>query len=150
MIHKGLGDSTFFSFALIASTIGLGDFAPATKAGRLAAVVFIPMGVAAAGEILTSVGLAVVMRRQKNLFRSQLNKGLTMETLESMDANHDGKVSREEYVYYMLMEMGLVTKEELEELWDQFERLDGTNAGYLDHDDLLLMAKLRGAGLVES
>ena len=108
------------------------------------------MGVAAAGEILASVGLAVVMRRHKNVFRSQLNKGLSMETLHDMDANHDGKVMREEYVNYMLMEMGLVTKEELEELWDQFERLDGTNSGYLDHDDLLLMAKLRGAGLVES
>lgn len=108
------------------------------------------MGVAAAGEILASVGLAVVMRRQKSVFRSQLNKGLSMETLDNMDANHDGKVMREEYVNFMLMEMGLVTKEELEELWDQFGRLDGTNAGYLDHDDLLLMAKLRGAGLVES
>lgn len=73
-----------------------------------------------------------------------------METLKSMDSNDDGKVVREEYVSYMLMEMGLVTKEELEELWDQFERLDATKSGHLDHDDLVLMAKLRGAGLVES
>lgn len=108
------------------------------------------MGVAAAGEILASVGLAVVERRQKNLFRSQLNKGLSMETLHNMDANHDGKVMREEYVSYMLMEMGLVTKEELDELCDQFKRLDGTKSGYLDYDDLLLMAKLRSAGLMES
>lgn len=90
----------------------------------------------------------MVERRQKNLFRSQLNKGLTMETLKNMDANEDGKVVREEYVSYMLMEMGLVTKEELEELWGQFSRLDATKSGYLDHDDLILMAKLRGAGLV--
>lgn len=142
-------DSLYYGL-MTASTIGLGDFAPTTKAGRLAAVVFIPMGVAAAGEIMASVGLAVVMRRQKSVFRSQLNKGLSMETLNDMDVNHDGKVMREEYVYYMLMEMGLVTKEELEELCDQFERLDGTKSGYLDYDDLLLMAKLRGAGLVES
>ncbi len=147
-IHSHHSDNSFL--ASLASTIGLGDFAPKTKAGRLAAVVFIPMGVAAAGEILASVGLAVVERRQKKLFRSQLNKGLTMKTMQSMDLNHDGKVMREEYVSYMLMEMGLVTKEELEELWDQFERLDGTKSGYLDHDDLLLMAKLRGAGLIES
>ena len=108
------------------------------------------MSVAAAGEILASVGLAIVEHRQKELFRSQLNKGLTMETLQSMDANEDGKVVREEYVSYMLMEMGLMTKEELDELWDQFERLDAAKSGYLEHDDLMLMAKLRGAGLVES
>lgn len=73
-----------------------------------------------------------------------------METLDNMDANHDGKVVREEYVSYMLMEMGLVTKDELEELWDQFERLDATKSGYLDHDDLILLGKLRAAGLIES
>eukprot|EP00429_Kryptoperidinium_foliaceum_P040018 CAMPEP_0176170146 /NCGR_PEP_ID=MMETSP0120_2-20121206/87111_1 /TAXON_ID=160619 /ORGANISM="Kryptoperidinium foliaceum, Strain CCMP 1326" /LENGTH=318 /DNA_ID=CAMNT_0017507955 /DNA_START=257 /DNA_END=1209 /DNA_ORIENTATION=- len=73
-------DSLYYGL-MTASTIGLGDFAPQTKAGRLAAVFFIPMSVAAAGEILASVGLAVVERRQKRLFRSQLNKGLSLETL---------------------------------------------------------------------
>lgn len=142
-------DGLYFG-VVTASTIGLGDIAPQTNAGKLATVIFIPLSVAAAGEILASVGLAIVERRQRQVFRTQLNKGLTMETLQNMDANRDGKVVREEYVSYMLMEMGLVTKEELEELWKQFERLDATKSGHLDHDDLLLMAKLREAGLVES
>jgi Ca2+-binding EF-hand superfamily protein len=107
------------------------------------------MSVAAAGDILASVGLALVERRQKKIFQTQLNKGLATEHLKAMDLNQDGKVEREEYVLFMLAEMGLVNKNEIEELWEQFERLDVTKSGYLDHDDLLLMAKLRGAGLVE-
>jgi hypothetical protein len=128
----------------------LGDFAPATPAGRLAAVFVIPMTVAAAGEILASVGMALVERRQKNIFKNQLTQGgLTMDHLKAMDVNQDGKVEREEYVLFMLMEMGLVNKTEIDELWEQFERLDVTKSGCLDHEDLLLMAELRTAGLVE-
>ena len=115
----------------------------------MAAVFAIPICVAAAGEILASIGLALVERRQKKIFQSQLKKGLTTEHLKAMDADQNGKVEREEYVLFMLMEMGLVNRHEVEELQEQFDRLDATRSGYLDHEDLLLMAKLRSAGLIE-
>lgn len=120
-----------------------------TQAGRLAAVFVIPMSVAAAGEVLASIGMTMVERRQKQIFQKQLNNGLTMDHLRAMDTNADGKVVREEYVLFMLMEMGLVKKQEIDELWDQFARLDVTASGWLDREDLLLMARLRDAGLVE-
>ena len=126
-----------------ASTIGLGDFAPKTRNGRLCAVIFIPMAVAAIGEILAAVGLAQIARRQKTMFKNQLNLGLSTDHLEAMDSNGDGTVDREEYVLFMLLEMGLVSQSEIEELFDQFERLDVTDSGYLDQADLVLMAKLR-------
>ena len=107
------------------------------------------MSVAAAGEVLASIGMTMVERRQKQIFQKQLNNGLTMDHLRAMDTNADGKVVREEYVLFMLMEMGLVKKQEIDELWDQFARLDVTASGWLDREDLLLMARLRDAGLVE-
>jgi potassium channel subfamily K len=58
--------STVSCSIIPASTIGLGDFAPVTRAGRLAAVVVILMAVAAAGEILAGVGLALVEKRKRN------------------------------------------------------------------------------------
>lgn len=134
-------DSLYYAF-ITASTIGLGDFAPATKAGRLIAGFLIPLTVAAAGEILSSIGLALIEKRQKKLFDSQLGKGLTMKHLEAMDANKDGKVEREEYVLFMLLEMGLVTKHEIDDLFDQFDRLDVTRSGYLNQDDIMLIARL--------
>lgn len=107
------------------------------------------MSVAAAGEILASVGSALVEQRQKKIFQGQLENSLTVDHLKVMDANEDGKVDREEYVLFMLMEMGLVTKQEIEELQEQFGRLDVTRSGYLDQQDLLLMAKLRGSNATE-
>ncbi|KAL3934112.1 MAG: hypothetical protein SGBAC_010102 [Bacillariaceae sp.] len=135
-------DSVYYAL-ITASTIGLGDFAPATKAGRLLALLLIPMTVAAFGEILSNIGLALIARRQKKLFDGQLETGLTMAHLKIMDNNNDGKVDREEYVLFMLLEMGLVSKDEVEELTEQFDRLDRTRSGYLNQDDILLIASLR-------
>ena len=143
-----ISNSLYYSL-ITASTIGLGDLAPITKAGRLAAVVVIPMSVAAAGEILANVGLAIVERRQKFIFDNQLKAGLTEEYLKAMDADGNGKVDREEYVLFMLMEMGLVNDQEIQELRSQFDRLDATSNGYLDHEDLVLVSKLRSAGLID-
>ena len=65
----------------------------------------------------------------------------------AMDTDDDGKITREEYVQFMLIQMGKVGENELEELHQQFKRLDVTQSGYLDNDDLELMAKLRGANV---
>jgi Ca2+-binding EF-hand superfamily protein len=43
----------------------------------------------------------------------------------------------------MLMEMGMVSEHEIDELCKQFKRLDVTKSGYVDTEDLLLMQMLR-------
>jgi len=135
-------DSLYYAL-ITSSTIGLGDIAPATKVGRMIAVLLIPLTVAAAGEILSSIGLALIEQRQKKRFNEQLEKGLTMKHLQAMDGNGNGRVEREEYVLFMLMEMGLVTRHEVADLFDQFDRLDVTRSGYLNHEDIMLIASLR-------
>jgi potassium channel subfamily K len=132
-------------FASAASTIGFGERAPKTPAARLFAVFFIPLSVAAAGELLSGVALAISRRRQREVYEQQLESDLTIAHLRAMDSDGDGKITREEYVDFMLIEMGRVSKDELDELSMQFDRLDVTRSGYLDEDDLKLMAKLRGA-----
>lgn len=49
----------------------------------------------------------------------------------------------------MLLEMGLVSKDEIDDLWDQFSRLDVSKSGYLDQEDLIIMARLQQEGLIE-
>jgi potassium channel subfamily K len=124
-------------------SIGLGDFSPRTKSGRIVAIVLIPTLVAAAGEVLAGIALTLVERRQKAMYESQLKAGLTEEFIEAMDADGDGKVSREEYILFMLMEMGVVNQHEIDELCRQFKKLDVTKSGYLDTLDLILMQNLR-------
>ena len=93
--------------------------------------------------------MKLVERRQREVYRRQLESDLTIEHLDAMDGDGDGKITREEYIQFMLIEMGRVDKKEIDELDKQFDRLDVTRSGYLDNEDLELMAKLRGAQVVE-
>ncbi len=151
LVHHLNGHPRWFSLDSIylglitASTIGFGDFSPQTKWARLLAVVYIPLSVAAAGDLFSGLANALLVRRQREVFANQLEKDLTIKHLQAMDVDGDGKITREEYVQFMLIEMGLVSAEEFKELAEQFERLDVTRSGYLDNDDLKLMAELRGA-----
>lgn len=151
LVHHLNGHPQWFSLDSIylglitASTIGFGDFSPQTKWARLLAIVYIPLAVAAAGDLFSGLANALVVRRQREIFARQMESDLTIQHLQAMDADGDGKITREEYVQFMLIEMGLVSAGEFAELAEQFDRLDVTRSGYLDNEDLKLMAKLRGA-----
>ena len=128
-------DSCYYAF-ITAVTLGYGDFSPMTKPGRIWAIVFIPLAVAAAGEVLGNVATTIQERRQEKFYKSLMERELNVDRLLEMDTNHDGKVSREEYVEFMLKEMELVSQEEFAELHDQFEKLDTDGGGFLDKNDL--------------
>ena len=123
-------------YALVtAATIGFGDVSPQTPAARLFAVVFLPLSVAAAGELLSSIAMALIQRRQQAAYRQQLQREMTMDHVQIMDANGDGTVSQDEYVQFMLVQMGRVTQDELKDLqfcsfkhWMQMGRVHWINA----------------------
>jgi len=96
------------------------------------------------GELLSEIAVSLVKKRQREVYESQLKQSLTMEHLKAMDANGDGRITREEYVQFMLLEMRIITKKELDELHEQFDNLDVTRSGYLDDEDLKLMAERVG------
>lgn len=116
--------------------LGYGDFSPVTRNGRIYAIFFVPLAVAAAGEVLGSVASTLMERRQEQAYEQMMQRQLNLDRLLEMDTDHDGKVSREEYVAFMLQEMNLVTTEQLDELHTQFEKLDVDGGGYLDKNDL--------------
>ena len=91
---------------------------------------------AAAGEVLGNVATTLQERRQEMYYESIMKRELNVDTLLEMDTDHDGHVSREEYVEFMLKEMGLVSDDEFRELHDQFARLDKDGSGVLDKSDL--------------
>jgi potassium channel subfamily K len=127
-----------------ASTIGLGDISPVTRPARIAAVVYIPMAVAAAGDLLSNAASALLEQRQQKVYQQQLEQMLTITRLHEMDQDQSGRISRAEFLKFMLMEMALVEADELRDLDSQFDRLDKDQTGYLDTTDLALMAKYRG------
>jgi potassium channel subfamily K len=135
-------DSIYYSF-ITAGTLGYGDFSPVSRPGRLWGVVFIPLAVAAAGDVLGNVASALLERRQEKFYHSLMERELNMQQLVEMDTDNSGTVSREEYVAFMLKEMELVSEEQFEELHAQFKKLDVDGGGYLDKMDLSMILSKR-------
>lgn len=130
-------DSIYYAF-ISAVTLGYGDFAPVTRRGRLWAILFIPTAVAAAGEVLGNIATQLQEQRHRQYYNALLQRELDLEGLARMDLNHNGQVSREEYVEFMLQEMDLVSAEDFAELHSQFAKLDVDGGGFLDQNDIPL------------
>jgi Ca2+-binding EF-hand superfamily protein len=137
-----LVDSIYYAF-ITAGTVGYGDVSPTSPGARLWAVIFIPLAVAAAGDVLGTVTSSFLEHRRRQVYESFVDQELTMKDLDIMDTDKNGRVTRDEYVDWMLVQLDIVRKEQLDELYAQFDRLDVTRSGYLDEDDLKLMAKLK-------
>jgi potassium channel subfamily K len=139
-----LCDSFYYSL-ITATTIGFGDYSPTTRAGRIMAIALIPVLLAAAGDFFARVGIFVMRKRTQQLFASQAERAewLTQERVTEMDLDGDGRVSKAEYVLYMLIETGIVDKDESLLLEEQFERFDVTRSGFIESADLRAMRKLR-------
>lgn len=135
-------DSIYYGL-ITAGTVGFGDKAPTRQCTRLLASICIPIAVATGGEILGSIAAAFLKRRRAQLFDTLVNRDFSIDHIKEMDQNGDGKVSKLEYLEFMLVEMQLVDKAVLEELESQFDRLDMTKVGSLSKKDLILMARLR-------
>lgn len=135
-------DSIYYAI-ITSTTVGYGDFSPRTHMGRLWAVLFVPLSVAAAGEILGSVASYILERRRARFYHGLVDKELTVEDLQEMDEDKNGEVSRLEYVEFMLLKMNMVDRGVLDELHEQFDRLDVTQSDTISKADLELLAALR-------
>jgi len=136
-------DSIYYSI-ITCGTLGYGEFAPTTEWGRLYAVLFCPLAVAVAGEVLGNVVSLVVEKRKRQAFHNQVcQQELTTDSLKAMDLDKSGKVSKPEFVQFMLMELGIIDAEQVKELHGQFERFDVCKTGYLDAEDLRVLTEMR-------
>lgn len=133
--------STFYYCCITGSTVGFGDLYPGSQLGRLFAVPVILLAVGIMGSWLGAAADVIVERRQAAFHQRLKNRELTIADLEVMDADEDGKVTMAEYLAFMLVSMNKVDKDLIEQLMDQFNRLDADGTGSLEKEDLIIVAK---------
>ena len=85
-----LGDAIYYSL-ITAGTLGYGDFSPVTRPGQLWGLISIPLAIAAAGEVLRNVALALLERRQHKFYNSIMSLKLNAEKLLEMDTDRNKK-----------------------------------------------------------
>ncbi|EEC44725.1 predicted protein, partial [Phaeodactylum tricornutum CCAP 1055/1] len=130
------GDGLYYAI-ITACTVGYGDFAPSSQAGRALAIVFIPLAVGAMGHFLSIVANWMIEGRQQRFHKHMQAKELTMQDLEVMDEDGDGKVTRAEFMEFMLVAMNAIDQSLIDELRDHFRHLDQDNSGSLSRQDLI-------------
>jgi len=125
------------------TTVGYGDFTPKDDTSKLCSIVFIPVSVGCIGYLLGQIAVSMTERRIQAAKEKLLNRKVTLEDLQKMDADQSGQVSELEFLLFMLLQMGQVEKPLIDELRKQFDALDATREGTLDRNDLIEHARKR-------
>jgi len=119
------------------TTVGYGDISPQNQWIRLVAVLYVPFCAFTLGGIIQSVSNVYITRLTRESERKFLNRKLTKKDLIAMDINSDGKVTRGEFLTFMLVIMGKVDAVFIEKLNGVFDRLDVDNSNDLTISDLI-------------
>ncbi|GLE01321.1 hypothetical protein PINS_up010151 [Pythium insidiosum] len=119
-----------FYYAIITvTTVGFGDLSPKSEAARIYAIFYLPLSVVsvahAIGSIIEEIGRRRVMKSK-----------ISMKELLAMDSDGDGKVSKLEYLSYMLVKLGKADQDDIDGILAQFGKLDKDGSGELDKEDL--------------
>ena len=123
------------------TTVGFGDLTPRNENMKWFSVIFIPLSV---GVISASLGRIANIFVEKEIAKANkrlLNREVTLEDLEEMNADGDGEVSLLEFVEHMLKSMHKVDQTLLDELHKQFEHLDADGSGGLQQDDIEILTE---------
>lgn len=93
------------------------------------------------GFLLGQVAITMTNRRMKKAQAKLIDRNLTLFDISKMDSDGNGRVSRLEFIEFMLVNMGKVDSSLLLDLTSQFEELDTVRSGYLDKEDLIESAR---------
>jgi len=124
---------------MTATTIGLGDIAPQTQAGRAYGIVHMLLSVilftSILSTILSSLDRRVQVARKEEALRQPVDEQLITSLLGDGDS-----IGQCEFVLGMLEGVGLVQRNDYEPFLDQFERFDTSNTGRCTRGDLRALA----------
>jgi len=134
-----LHESIYYSI-ITATTVGYGDLSPKNKWTRLAACFYLPLCVTIMASIFSKITSVYLEKKTKDAEEEFFQRRLTRQDIEKMDIGGDGSVNPEEFLIFMLVNMGKVDEKTILNIQDLFYDLDKDGSGLLDAQDLLLMA----------
>lgn len=129
--------SSIYWMIVTGFTIGFGDEIPTKQVTRFICVLWIPLAVAVLCEFLGRVAGSIIERRNDEIEDRFLQRTMTIADLHTMDEDKDQKVSKHEFLSYMLVSMQKVEQDDIDEIMDLFKRLDVSKTGWIEKEDLL-------------
>lgn len=122
-----VADSAYWVVITMLS-VGYGDLSPKSQGGRLFALIFIPIGVVALMNVISSLYEINTKYSKRRL--------TSLKALLQMDRDGNGEVNLAEFQLFMLKHMGKFSDADLRMTREQFVQLDKTGDGLLNADDI--------------
>jgi len=140
--HDGFGWLDGYYWAFITSTsVGFGDIdtSEATRNFEIAFMIISVVAVANGfGTLVEVIGIVGKIHRIEKF----CSRGVTSELIDEIDENGSGGVDKFEFLTYMLVNMGKLEGEDVEQVMELFKHYDIDNSGYLTIDDVVQANKL--------
>lgn len=133
-----LHESIYYSI-VTATTVGYGDLSPKKRWTRFAACFYLPLCVTIMASVFSKITSVYLDKKAKEAEKEFFQRRLTHQDIEKMDLGGDGTVNPEEFLIFMLLNMGKVDEESIRQIQSLFHDLDKDGNGFLDAQDLLLM-----------
>ncbi|KAL8150897.1 hypothetical protein V2J09_020705 [Rumex salicifolius] len=128
---------SFYCSVTSVTTVGYGDYAFKTAQGRCFAVVWLLVSTLAVARAFLFMTEFRIDRRNRRVAKWVLQKKMTLGDLVAADWDHDGSISKSEYVIYKLKEMGKITQKDVMEICTQFDSLENNYGGKIAFSDLM-------------
>uniref|UniRef100_A0A2P2Q506 Calcium-activated outward-rectifying potassium channel n=1 Tax=Rhizophora mucronata TaxID=61149 RepID=A0A2P2Q506_RHIMU len=129
-------DSIYLSVMSV-TTVGYGDRAFMSLPGRVFASIWLLVSTLAVARAFLYLAEARVDKRQRRMAKWVLGHNMTVSEFLAADIDHNGFVSKSEYVIYKLKEMGRLSEKDVMQICEKFDRLDTGNCGKITLADLL-------------
>lgn len=123
-----LMDSLYLSVMSV-TTVGYGDRAFKTLQGRVFASFWLLISTLAVARAFLYLAEARIDKRHRRIAKLVLQRDLTVEDLFAADLNHNGFISKSEFVIYKLKEMGKISQKDIMLICNQFDTMDSNSTG---------------------
>ncbi|XP_021898445.1 two-pore potassium channel 3-like [Carica papaya] len=123
-------DSFYLSVTSV-TTVGYGDYTFTTLTGRCFAVVWLLVSTLAVARAFLYLAELRIHKRNRRIAKWVLSKKMTIRDFVAADLDHDGSISKPEFVIYKLKEMGKIEEKDILQISNQFDLLDNSRCGRL-------------------
>lgn len=138
--RKSLVEAFYMSVVTL-TTVGFGDQTPVTRSGKIFAMIWMLLGVAAFANMIGR--FAAIMTKNEGMNALQEDDLLRIMTdpiflkgQTSADRSGEPVVRRADFILFMLCDMELVDQEIVSRLDKNFDTLDKDGNGYLNEEDI--------------
>ncbi|KAI0511581.1 hypothetical protein KFK09_012211 [Dendrobium nobile] len=127
---------SFYLAVMSVTTVGYGDRAFGTLKGRVFASFWLLVSTLAVARAFLYLVEARIDRRHRRIAKLVLQRDLTVEDLIAANINHNGFISKSEFVIYKLKEMRMIEERDILQICNHFAKLDRNDTGKIILPDL--------------